>query len=216
MYLHKLKKPNGDIYLAIKEKYYIPKKGTRERTVESLGYLSALKKKHDDPIAYYTEYAKILTEKSNTEKKRIITIDRDEKLSLGTNDTRNVGYGIIKALYKELEPDKFWNWKTRGKRTEFSTDQIFRLLTFSRALNPGSKKYTLDNKDFFFEPFDGFSLDDIYHALDIIAENQNELQKWIFNHSQKICIRTVCMRCRCRIQRMGSRRQLQNGQNQGY
>ncbi len=76
MYLRKLKKPNGDIYLAIKEKYYIPKKGTRERTVESLGYLSALKKEHDDPIAYYTEYAKELTERARAEKTRTITIDK--------------------------------------------------------------------------------------------------------------------------------------------
>ncbi|MBR5970068.1 MAG: hypothetical protein IK016_06945 [Lachnospiraceae bacterium] len=93
-------------------------------------------------------------------------------MEIGSNDTRNVGYGILKALYKELELDRFWNRKTRGKRTKFSTDQIFKLLTFSRAMNPGSKKSTLDSKDFFFEPFDGISLDDIYHALDIIAENQ--------------------------------------------
>ena len=99
--------------------------------------------------------------------------------------------GVFKALYKMLDLDKFRNWKTRGKRTKFSTDQIFRLLTFSRALNPGSKKYTLENKDFFFEPFNGFSLDDIYHALDIIAENQDELQKWIFEHSKKICERDI-------------------------
>ena len=90
-----------------------------------------------------------------------------------------------------LDLDKFWNWKTRGKKTKFSTDQIFRLLTFSRALNPGSKKYTLENKDFFFEPFNGFSLDDIYHALDIIAANQEELQKWVFEHSKKICERDI-------------------------
>ena len=112
-------------------------------------------------------------------------------MEVGTNDTRNVGYGVLKTLYKELELDRFWNWKTRGMKTKFSTDLIFRLLTFSRALNPGSKKYTLDNKDFFFEPFDGFSLDDIYHALDIIAKNQEALQKWIFERSQKICKRDI-------------------------
>ncbi|MBQ7680049.1 MAG: IS1634 family transposase, partial [Butyrivibrio sp.] len=98
---------------------------------------------------------------------------------------------ILKTIYKELELDRFWNWKTRGKRVKFSTDQIFRLLTFARAMNPGSKRYTLDNKDFFFEPFDGFSLDDIYHALDIITENKEDLQKWIFEHSTKICERDM-------------------------
>ena len=54
-------------------------------------------------------------------------------------------------------------------------------------MNPGSKKYTLDNKDFFFEPFNGFSLDDLYNSLDIIADNQEELQQWIYEHSKKIC-----------------------------
>ena len=191
MYLNKLKKPNGDIYLSIREKYHVPGKGSRERTVESIGYLSNLKKTIDDPIAYYDQYAKQLTEEKNAEKNQTIEIDKSEELTIGTNDTRNVGYGIFKTLYKMLDLDKFWNWKTRGKKTKFSTDQIFRLLTFARALNPGSKKYTLENKDFFFEPFNGFSLDDIYHALDIIAENQDELQKWVFEHSKKICERDI-------------------------
>ena len=39
MYLHKQKKKNGDIYLSIKEKYHVPKVGSRETTVESIGYL---------------------------------------------------------------------------------------------------------------------------------------------------------------------------------
>lgn len=191
MYLNKQKKPNGDIYLSIREKYYVPKVGAREKVVEAIGYVSALKEQYDDPIAYFTQRAKELTAASKEEKTKTIRINTHEQLPIGTNDTRNVGYGIIKHLYKELELDKFWNWKTRGKRSQFSTDQIFRLLTFSRALNPGSKKYTLENKDFFFEPFDGFSLDDIYHALDIIAENQEELQKWIFEHSKALCERDI-------------------------
>ena len=179
------------MYLAIKEKYYVPKKGTRERTIESLGYLSALKEKYDDPIAYFDKYAKDLTKKNQVEKRQTVIIDITEKLEEGTNDTRNVGYGIFKTLYKDLQLDKFWNWKCRGLNVAFSTDQIFRLLVISRTLNPGSKKYTLENKDFFFEPFDGFSLDDVYHALDIIAANKNELQTWIFEHSKMICERDV-------------------------
>ena len=191
MYLYKQPRKNGDIYLSIKEKYHVPKVGARERTIEGIGLVSELREKYDDPIAYFTQYAKELTEKAKEERSITVTIDRDEKLKTGTNDTRNVGYGIIKSLYKELDLYKFWNWKTRGKKTKFSTDQIFRLLTFSRALNPGSKKYTLDNKDFFFEPFNGFSLDDLYNSLDIIADNQEELQQWIYVHSKKICERDM-------------------------
>ena len=191
MYLYKQKLKDGDIYLAIKEKYYIPGKGTREKTIEKVGRLSKLKETIPDPIAYYTEYAAELTRKRKDEKNRTIQIDMSEKLEIGTNDTRNAGYALFKLLYKDLQLDKFWNWKTRGRKMEFSTDQIFRLLTFSRAMNPGSKRYTLNNKGYFFEPFDGFTLDDIYHALDVIAEHQDALQQWIYEHSKKICARDM-------------------------
>ena len=191
MYLNKLKKPNGDIYLSIREKYHVPKVGSRERTIESIGYVSELRKKYDDPIAYFTMYAKELTEKANAEKTEDITIDLKSTMDVGTNDVRNVGYGILKNLYKDLQIDKFWNWKTRGRKMKFSTDQITKLLTFSRALNPGSKRYTLNSSDFFFEPFDDCSLDDIYHALDIIADNKDDLQTWIYEKSQKIVPRDM-------------------------
>lgn len=191
MYLHKLKKPNGDIYLSIKEKYYVPQKGARERTVESLGYLSTLKKQYDDPIAFFTQKAHEMTEQKKLEKSSHITIDCYAKLSTPSNDIRNVGYGILKELYKQLELDKFWNWKTRNLSIKYSVDQIFRLLVFSRILCPASKKGTFDQRDFYFEDFSDFSVDDIYHALDVICDNSQALQKWIFDHSEKLCTRDL-------------------------
>jgi len=186
-----MKKANGDIYLTIREKYYVPKKGSRERIVECPGCISLLKGKYDDPISFFTQRAKELTERKKTEKSASITIDRTEKMSVETNDIKNVGYGILKELYKQLDLDKFWNWKTRNLSIEFSMDQIFRLLVFSRILNPASKKGTYDRQDFFFEDFGDFSLDDVYHALDIICENNEALQKWIYEHSGKICARDL-------------------------
>ena len=186
MYLHKLKKPNGDIYLTIKEKYHVPKVGARERTIQSIGYLSALKKDYYDPIAYFSKKAADMTIEKKKEKSKVITIDTSEKMDIQTDDIFNVGYGILKQLYKELEIDKFWNWKTRNLSIEFSVDQIFRLLVFSRILCPASKKGTFDNQKFYFENFGNFSLDDVYHALDIICENNDSLQKWIFEHSEKL------------------------------
>ena len=183
MYLYKQPRKNDDLYLAIREKYYVPGLGTRERTLEGLGLLSELKKQYDDPIEHFTRYAEELTEKAQKEKSKSVKIDMTDKLELGTKDTRNVGYGVFKLLYKELELDRFWNWKMRGRKMKFSTDQIYRLLAISRAMNPGSKKYTLENKDFFFEPFNGFSLDDIYNALDVIEDNKEALQGWIYENT---------------------------------
>ena len=85
MYLYKQKQKNGDLYLAIKEKYHVPGVGSREKTVEKIGYLSDLQKKYDDPIAYFTEYAKDLTQKKKEdEKNQTLTIDMTETLEIGT------------------------------------------------------------------------------------------------------------------------------------
>jgi len=191
MYLRQIKRPQG-IYLAIQEGYYdSSQKKNRTRIVQSIGYLDALKKEYDDPLAYFSQKAKEMTEEKKKERSCSITISRKQKMGTATDDIRNVGYGILKQLYKDLELDKFWNWKTRNLSVEFSTDQIFRLLVFSRILNPASKKGTFDRKAFFFEDFRGFSLDDIYHALDIICDNGEALQKWIYDHSEKICARDL-------------------------
>ena len=191
MYLRQIKRPQG-IYLAIQESFYdSSKKQSRTRTIESIGYLENLKKDYDDPIAYFSKKAADMTAEKKKEKSKVITIDISEKMDTQTDDIFNVGYGILKQIYKELEIDKFWNWKTRNLSVEFSVDQIFRLLVFSRILCPASKKGTFDNRDFYFENFGDFSLDDVYHALDIICENNEALQKWIFEHSEKLYSRDL-------------------------
>ena len=204
MYLRQIKRPQG-IYLAIQESYYdSSKKQSRTRTIESIGYLDNLRKEYEDPIAFFSQKAAAMTSEKKKEKSKTIVIDGSEKMDTNTDDILNVGYGILKHLYKELELDKFWNWKSRNLSVEFSVDQIFRLLVFSRILCPASKKGTFDNQNFYFEDFGDFSLDDIYHALDIICKNNEALQKWIFDHSEKLydlrkgrgsdASRNVCLR----------------------
>ena len=52
MYLRKIKRPNG-IYLAIQESYYDSEsKQSRTRTIQSLGYLDALKKEYQAILDY--------------------------------------------------------------------------------------------------------------------------------------------------------------------
>lgn len=67
----------------------------------------------------------------------------------------------------------------------------YHLLVFTRVLYPSSKKGTYDNRDVFFERFDGFSLDAVYDALDVFAEHQEALQKWSFDHSGNLCERDL-------------------------
>lgn len=50
-------------------------------------------------------------------------------------------------------------------------------------------KETYENRGKYFEKIDGFSLDDVYNALDLIAENEEAMQAWIYKRSLKICKR---------------------------
>lgn len=81
MYLRKIKRPQ-EIYLAIQESYYdSSSKQSRTRTVESLGYLEALKQKYDDPIAFFTQKAREMTDKKKKSKSVSISIENNAKFT---------------------------------------------------------------------------------------------------------------------------------------
>lgn len=189
MYLKQTTK-QGVTRLYFYESFYANKK-TNSRLVESLGRLDDLQKLYTDPVSHFKQVAIERSAELKRQQNITVSIDMSSSLDKDTYNLKNVGYGIIKQLYLDLELDKFWNWKSKGRHFQFSPDQIFRLLVFSRILYPNSKKGTYDRKNIFFEGFEGFSLDTIYDALDIFAENQYSLQKWIYEHSEKICTRDL-------------------------
>lgn len=191
MFLRKTQKPKGT-YLAIVENIYDSTlKKNRQRTIQGIGYLEDLRAQYDDPVAFFSKLAADMSLEKKSCSTSSITIDMDSVMDVQEDNSFNVGYAVLKQLYKELELDKFWNWKTRKLSVQFSVDKIFRLLTFSRVLFPASKKETFENRGTYFEAFEGFSLDDVYHSLDIIADNQETLQKWIYERSERICARDV-------------------------
>ena len=56
MYLKKTPNTHGRIRLSIVDNYYDKvKKCSRQKTVESIGWLDELEKQYDDPIAYFTK-----------------------------------------------------------------------------------------------------------------------------------------------------------------
>ena len=148
---------------------------TKQKCVENLGRLDELQKHFKDPVAHFRMIAEERTNELKNSKTAIVPIDMQETLEIGDDDIKNVGYKNIRA-------------KTSVK---YDLECIFRLLVFSRILYPGSKKETFDNKDVYFEKMDGFSLKDMYRALDLFDEYNEELQKWIYQHSAKICTRDM-------------------------
>lgn len=196
VYIREISKKAGP-YFQVLENYWDPDtKQSRQRTVKTIGYLSKYMKPFDesDPTARLQAeadaravvnelYNQIAAQYNKPREVETITVDLSENMAVGTDESRNVGYAMLKLIYKELELDKFWRKVSAQRKFEYNPDKIFQLLVFARVIKPGSKKFTYENKHVFFEDFGDFSLDDVYNALDLFAENEAALQKWIYDHS---------------------------------
>lgn len=187
MYLSVKKYKNGKTHLSIVDKYWDKEaKRAKDKVVETIGYVDKYLDLYDDPIAHFKEEVN----KRNIEKKKekevsIVNIDTSTVLDINTDDLKNVGYGVIKNIYKELEIDKFWKNVERKENTSLPLEKIFELLVFSRVIYPASKRETFNNKHKLYESFDGFNLDDVYRALDYFTKYDKELLKHLYKMSNE-------------------------------
>ena len=176
--------------LYLYESYYKNGKST-QRCMESLGRLDELQKQFDDPVSHFKKVAEQRTEEKKASRKTSLTIDLASSMDMGEDNLKNVGYAVLKELYKQLGLDKFWKGIWKKTSLQYDLEAVFRLLVFSRILYPASKMDTFHNKGVYFEDFDGFALNDVYKALDLFDQYNEELQKWIYEHSSAICERDM-------------------------
>lgn len=181
MYLKKsYRKATGRTYLVLAQKYRDPQTGiAKDRTVKSLGYLDELEETYDDPIAYFQEEARRLTEEENQSKFVSFEIDMNETLPQGVQGTKNLGYSIPLKVYHELGLASFLKNRARSGEFKFNTNSIMILLVISRLLSPGSKKKAWEEKDRYFERFD-FTLDDVYRSLSHFHKISEDLQRFLY------------------------------------
>ena len=180
LFLKVAKFKSGKTYLSIVDGFRINGK-VKQKVIKKLGYLDDLNKIYANPIVHFKkivddmksqQYFNELPEKIKKEEK--IT-DNDKML--------NVGYFALKSIYEELGLKNFFNNKNKNLKIDFDLNKIFSLLVFSRILYPGSKKDTFDNKDRFFEDFDGFTLKDIYRSLDYFNSYKDDIETLLWNNS---------------------------------
>lgn len=162
-----------------------------QRCIESLGRLDELKKKFDDPVAHFKRIAEQRTAQQKASRKTTVSIDLSSSMDLKEDNLKNVGYAVLKDLYKQLELDKFWKGILKKTSIQYDLEAVFRLLVFSRVLYPSSKMDTFHNKGIYFEDIDGFALNDVYKALDLFDQYDEDLQKWIYKRSSAICERDM-------------------------
>lgn len=180
MYLKKTPQKNGRVFLSIVDGYRDKEKGyPRQVTIEKLGYLDELGKQYDDPIVYFTQRVQILRkEKAERKAAFSFTINPEEKISSDTVYRKNFGHVVLSKIYHELEINKFLISRQRSTKLEFDTNNIMKLLVFSRLLRPASKKKTFEDRSRYFEK-ENYSLDDVYRCLTFLNKQSTNLQLWI-------------------------------------
>ena len=164
---------------------------TRQKCIESLGRLDTLKKQFDDPVSHFRKVAEERTAQQKASEKIFIPIDTAQTMDVSEDNLKNVGYAVLKDLYKQLELDKFWKMILKKTSVQYDLEAVFRLLVFSRILYPGSKLDTFNNRCVYFEDIGGFELKDVYRALTLFDRYDEQLQKWLYDHSARICERDM-------------------------
>ena len=177
MHLKKTPNRNGRIRLSIVDTYYDKqRKSTRQKTIESIGYLDELEKIYDDPIAHFQKRVDELREEKKAHKAPInFTFCNSDKLCVGDNLRKNFGYSAFSKIYHELEIDKFLKRKQRTSKASYDANTIMKMLVYSRLLFPASKKASYDNREQFFEKTD-YCLDDVYRCLTFLNKHKENLQ----------------------------------------
>jgi transposase len=177
VYLKKTLQKSGRIYLSIVDGYFDKEKGhSRTVTVEKIGYLDELEREYDDPIAHFKNRVEQLKQKK-AEKTAPVTLsfEQDETLSFGQSNRKNFGYMVLSHIYHQLKIDQFLTNKQRQSKIDYNTNDIMKLLVFSRLLYPASKKKTYDNRRVYYDKHD-YSLDDTYRALSFFYKHSSDLQ----------------------------------------
>lgn len=177
MYVKQIfEKRTGRTFLTIVEGYREP--GTdkvKQKTVMSIGYLDELQKEHDDPVTYYKDVAKKMTEEAK-EASKLLTFNfiANETIDTSTVLRKNLGFSVLSYFYHKLEINKFFINRQRNLNIEYSLNNIFQMLVYSRILLPRSKKASFENMDNYFLDFN-FHINHIYRALDYFNSYKDDL-----------------------------------------
>lgn len=145
MYLKKTPNTHGRIRLSIVDNYYDKvKKCSRQKTIESIGFLDELQKIYDDPIAHFQKRVDQLNEEKRAKQAPInFTFYDSDRLCVGDSLRKNFGYAALSKVYHELEIDKFLIHRQRYTKEKYDANTIMKMLVYSRILAPASKKLLL-------------------------------------------------------------------------
>ena len=189
----KVTKRQGKDYIQIIKKYRDANGKAKDKTVLTPGFVDKYIGVYDDPIAHFKKEAQRMSQEEEENYNFSLQINLNDKLLDDESNIYNVGYVVLKRLYRSLKLDEFFKKESKNLKIKYDLNKIYELLVFSRILFPASKRKTLSESNKLFEDYSDISLDDIYSALDIFSSLDDKIQEWIFIHSKDICERDLSL-----------------------
>src|SRR5699024_10523707 len=108
-----------------------------------------------------------------------------KSISKGEKRSFNVGYLFLKSIYYQLKLDKICKEISDRYNITYDLNKILALLIYMRVIHPTSKKGTLEKADDLLESH-SVETQHIYRALDILAEESDNIEKTVYKNSTAI------------------------------
>lgn len=168
---------------------YIDKNGkSTSKIFKKLGTLNELKEKlgtddRDEVMKWAKEQARIATEQYKAESESVL-VPLSPKSLINLNERRsfNCGYLFLQKICSDLRIDNICrNIKGRHK-FKYDIQAIITDLVYARILNPSSKKSSYSYCQSLLET-PKYSLDNIYDALQILADESDYIQSDLYRNS---------------------------------
>lgn len=159
------------------------------KVVEKFGTVEELREKlnGEDPIEWARARVAEMTAIEKEENKRVV-VEYDPKAYIQKGEQRsyNGGYLFLQKIYYELGLDYICKKiAKKHKLLKYDLNGILSMLIYTRILYPGSKRSSLEDARKFFEQPE-CSLEQVYRALSLLAEELNEIQADVYKRSLKL------------------------------
>ena len=174
----------GRVHLSAVQGYRDAEGKSRQKTIQTFGYVDVLESEYEDPIAHFKKVVDEMDKERILNETLTLVVKRNKQLKRNVIHRKNYGYLVYSKIYHELEIDRFLKNAQRHKNFKYNAEAIMRLLLYTRLLYPGSKRASHLKKDLFFDNF-RCSLDDVYSSLDHFDSIGEALQLYLHEKVKK-------------------------------
>lgn len=155
----------------------------KQRVIQSFGYLED----QEDPDAFM---ARVKEFNANYRKENVplkIEAYGTANMYCKENRRQNYGYKYLEAIYDMLDIDSYIDEQMREKQFggEYRPAEIFKFLVLARILNPDSKRASCQSKEGYYGMRTDFTLQDVYRSLDVFADMEIPLQRYLNGQVKK-------------------------------